>query len=199
MRFHDPLNDVLGNPVSLRVVRSLMLDADRALTSSELARRAGASTSQCIRTLGRLERVGLVSMKTVGKALVWSVVREHVLSAPLADLFRAESRVLAQLTATVERWARSVPIRSVSLFGSVARAEDTLSSDVDLRVLVDSKAARERVDEAAAGLTLTIARRYGNPLSLLIQHPADLHRLRGTSFLVSLQREERRIEVPVHG
>lgn len=199
MRIHNPLDDVFGTALSVRILRALMLSPGDMPTSRALALRVGASTSQSIRTLNRLEQIGLVSAKAVGKAIVWSVVPDHVLSTILTDVFVREAGVSDQLNETIAAWAASQPIRSVGLFGSVARGDETLTSDIDVHVVTDSATGKTQVDASAGELTVRVARRFGNPLSLLIHDPATLERLRASPLVVALHKEEQRLKIPRHG
>lgn len=198
MRFRSPLDDVLGTALGVRVVRALSLEPRRAVTSRELAGGVGASTSQCIRTLERLERVGLVSGTTVGKAVVWNWETEHVLAEILSETFHRESELQLRLNETLTRWVATQPVRSAALYGSVARGDETESSDIDLHLVANSPAAKETIDADAGHITELVARKFGNPLSLLIHDPATLVRLRGKPLLINLQREERKLEIPRH-
>jgi len=100
------------------------------LTQAELARRAGTSqamvaryetgvASPTVRTLRRL-------LRAAGRDLELSSVRARATS-PLAVALRAHR---GEINEAAER----VGARNVRVFGSVARGEDTLESDVDLLV-----------------------------------------------------------------
>lgn len=196
MRFHNPLDDILGSSLSVRALRHLLMNTPQSATSRGLAKAIGSSNSQCIRTLDRLERVGVVSSRTVGRAIVWTPVKDHVLTEMLSDVFKREATVTDQLMDSLAKWAKSQPVKSVALFGSVLHGEETPTSDVDVHVVTDSRDAKERVDASAGTLTLLVARRFGNPLSLLIHDRTTLERLRGSPFLMSLQSEERLVGAP---
>lgn len=195
MRFHDPLDDVLRGVASTRVLRQLIRSQREGQTSRELAAGAKVSLSQAIQTLDRLEQVGLVSSRTIGRAVEWRVVKEHVLTRLVEDLFTREAEVLSSLKKTVADWAGAHDIQSVALFGSIARGTETLASDVDLHVVAASPAGREEIDAGAGDLTVRVAREYGNPLSLLIHDPGAVRRLRGNPLMVALRAEERPIRV----
>ena len=100
------------------------------LTQAELARRAGTSqamvaryetgvASPTVRTLRRL-------LRAAGRDLELSSVRARATS-PLAVALRTHR---GEINEAAER----VGARNVRVFGSVARGEDTLESDVDLLV-----------------------------------------------------------------
>jgi DNA-binding IclR family transcriptional regulator len=69
MRFHNPLDDVLGNGIRVRVLRVLHSSRSQGLTGRELSRRAKASASQTIDALAVLDRAGLVYRETAGSSL----------------------------------------------------------------------------------------------------------------------------------
>jgi uncharacterized protein len=120
----------------------LLLDARRSagLTQTELARRAGTSqamvaryetgvASPTVRTLRRL-------LLAAGQDLQLSTVDVNV-----ATPARPLATRLLEHGAEIRAAAEGVGARNVRVFGSVARGEETVESDVDL--LVDFP-ARER-------------------------------------------------------
>ena len=80
--------------------------------------------------LKKLTQLGLVNSRTVGRAGVHTVNEDHVAVAPL----RALVDPIAALTATL-RESIDDDVEIVILFGSVARGEAKISSDIDLAVI----------------------------------------------------------------
>jgi uncharacterized protein len=113
----------------------LLIDARRSagLTQAELARRAGTSqamvaryetgvASPTVRTLRRL-------LRAAGHDLQLSSVNANV-AAPARPLATRLLEHRAEIRAAAER----LGARNVRVFGSVARGEETVESDVDLLV-----------------------------------------------------------------
>jgi predicted nucleotidyltransferase len=83
-------------------------------------------------SLKALERLGLVRSRTVGRAGVHTINEEHAAIPPL----RALVDPIHTLKEVIER-AIDPKVQAVLLFGSIARGEATVDSDVDLAVIAD--------------------------------------------------------------
>lgn len=189
MRFHDPLDDLFGNRGQLRLLRILSRAGDRGLTGRELARLCGASSSQTIAALRELEESGLVVREIVGRAHLWRITEEHVLTPVVRALFRAEAEAFTALRTDLERVLRKLPVRRAVLFGSVARGDERRTSDVDVLVEVKSHSAKEQVEEALSALSIDFTKKFGNPLSTLVLDESHLRGPPNPSLMVSLRRE----------
>lgn len=108
-------------------------------------------------------RLGLVKSQTIGRANVHTVNEEHVSIAPL----RALLDPIAALTDTV-REAVGGEVQAVILFGSIARGEATISSDIDLAVIAPAD-WDGRVD-----LQDAVRARLGNDCDVLVLTPEAL-------------------------
>lgn len=195
MRFHHPLDDVLGNRIRLRLLRILVRTGAQGLTGRELARMCSASSSQTISSLQELEDSGLIVREIAGRAHVWRLAEAHALVPVLASLFQAEAESLATLKANIEDVIRKLPVRQAFLFGSVARGDERATSDVDLMVVVQSRADKERVEEALSAASIDFARRFGNPLSSLVMDEKQLRTPPNPSLISDIRQDGVELEV----
>lgn len=76
---------------------------------------------------------GLVLAEPAGSATLYRLNREHLLCGPILEMVAARRCLLERLRARLEQW--TVPCEHASLFGSVARGDDTAGSDVDVLVV----------------------------------------------------------------
>lgn len=179
MRFHDGLNDLLGNPIRVRALRVLTRFPEKGFTGRELARICDASPSQTNAALESLRDSGVIFREVIGRSHVWQLAREHVLHEILVGVFRAEADVSRRLKLEVEKLIRALPIQRAFLFGSVVRGDGRPTSDVDLFVEVKSGTEKETVERALSAASAHFALRFGNPLSALVldhsqmRHPAN--------------------------
>ena len=98
-----------------------------------LAAMTGISSGTLHTTLKRLERAGLVR-RIDGKPLVfYQAPVDDARLAPLVELFRRESDLVADLRTALKAFARQV--KYAGLFGSYARGEDRADSDIDVLVV----------------------------------------------------------------
>ncbi len=119
--------------------------------------------------LTSLVGLGVVSSRTVGRAMVHTINEDHYTIQPL--------RVLLDPVAALREAVRGVvgsEVDAVFLFGSVARGEATGDSDVDLVVLAspdwDDRTELEDV----------VSARLGNDCDVLVFTPEEFSRLAAT-------------------
>lgn len=168
MRFHNSLNEILGNPVRLAVLRVLALSPSQGFTGRELARLCHFSPSQTILALQSLEESGILTRQVVGPSHVWNLASQHLLSDPLVRLFAQERQSITVLKAELGSAVRSLPVTRALLFGSIARREERPASDIDLFVQVRTKDDKSRTEDALSVVSPKFAQRFGNPLSSLV-------------------------------
>jgi predicted nucleotidyltransferase len=118
--------------------------------------------------LKTLTELGLVNTQTIGRAGVHTVNEDHVSVAPL----RALLDPIAMLTDTV-RNALGDEVQTVILFGSIARGESNINSDVDLAVIAPPEWDGRTVLEDA------VRTRLGNDCDVLVFTLEDFTRLTG--------------------
>jgi predicted nucleotidyltransferase len=189
MRFHDPLDDILGSGVQVRVLRLLTRTESLGFTGRDLARMCASSTSQTIAALQKLEETGLVTRDIAGRSHVWHLVGRHALVPMLKRLFREEAGSMSALKAEVQGLIRELPVRRAMLFGSVARGDEGPTSDIDLMVTVRSSADKERVEESVSAASLRFAIRFGNPLSTLVLEESHLRSPTNPTLLSNIRRD----------
>jgi predicted nucleotidyltransferase len=83
--------------------------------------------------LTRLARHGLVRESPAGSAYLYSINREHLAWPAVQDLAGIRRELLSRLRQTLGEW--EVPARCAALFGSAARGDGGLDSDIDLLVI----------------------------------------------------------------
>lgn len=134
--YSSGVGDALFTRVQQRVLGILFGNPDRTFYANEIIRLAGVGTGAVQRELARLESAGLVTVARVGNqkhyqasvaSPVFDELRALVLkTSGLADVLRA---ALAPMAGRVD---------AAFIYGSIAKHEDTSSSDVDVMVISDS-------------------------------------------------------------
>jgi predicted nucleotidyltransferase len=189
MRLHDPLTDALGSPIRVRLLREFVRSPDHGFSGRELARLLGSSASQVNLHLGSLLSQGIVETRTIGRAHVWSLSGDHVLVDPLRRLFESEAGLMASLTGDLLDSLDGLPIVRAVLFGSVARGEETPTSDVDVFVEARTAAGREAIADALSRASQMFALRYGNALSNLVLTRAEVRARVNSGLMESIESE----------
>lgn len=99
-------------------------------TGREIARLAGKSQTATQRVLDRLVAHGLVLRKDAGRARVYEFNWEHLAAEPISELTDLRQMLFYRLREVFELWPLS-PYHA-SVFGSAARGDGGLDSDVDI-------------------------------------------------------------------
>jgi predicted nucleotidyltransferase len=127
--------DALFSKGQQRVLAVLFGNPGRSFYANEIIGLAGSGTGAVQRELARLESAGLVTVRRVGK-------QKHYQANPEAPVF-AELRELVLKTSGLGDVLRAAlsplsgDIRAAFAYGSVAKHEDTATSDIDLMVISD--------------------------------------------------------------
>lgn len=166
MLFSEPFGGVI--PGARGAVLSALLRTDSPLTGRQV--HALVSDHYSLWTvqeaLKALSQLGLIKTQTIGRAGVHTVNEDHFALAPL----RALLDPIAALTDTV-RDSVGDQVETVILFGSIARGEAHIESDVDLAVIAPADWGRRTELEDAVRTHL------GNDCDVLIFTHDDFTRL----------------------
>ncbi len=134
------LTEILGVRGRVDVLRGLMRLSDRYSGSARsIARMAGMNHRVAQRALDELVTAGLVHVRLTPGANLYSLNAGHMLYEPLRAIFQAEARYLEEVAHGVSQSLsdHGLPVRKAYLYGSVARGEDSPSSDVDVALVID--------------------------------------------------------------
>src|SRR5688572_16152044 len=130
------LADALFTPVQQRVLGLLFGQPERRFQSAEIIRLASSGTGAVHRQLQRLAEAGLVTVTRVGN-------QKHYQARKDTPIFSELRGLIVKTVGIVEPVRRALAplegaIRAAFIFGSVAKGEDTASSDIDVLVIADS-------------------------------------------------------------
>jgi predicted nucleotidyltransferase len=169
MWFGEPFGGVI--PGARGAVLAALLRTDAPLTGRQI--HAMVSDDYSLWTvqeaLKALTQLGLVNTQTIGRAGVHTINEDHASVAPL----RALLDPIAALTDTV-REAVGEDVKTVILFGSIARGEAKRQSDVDLAVIAPAGwDGRTDLEDA-------VRARLGNNCDVLVFTSEDFARLSST-------------------
>jgi predicted nucleotidyltransferase len=130
------------------------------------------------KALGRLASHGIIGAEEAGRALLYTLNRDHLAVPALEVLANMRTELDRRLSAEIESW--SLQPDHVSIFGSAARADGDTSSDIDVFIVrpdgveEEDPVWREQLDRLA-----DVAFRWtGNHLALSEVGTRELRRLR---------------------
>jgi len=167
MRFHLPLNDVLGSKIKLNLLRVLSRTRSDH-TGRELARLIGYSHNATRSALEDLERSGLVIQRQAGRANLYSIDQDNIIYTDiLISAFRIEDELMDRVAETVAKQAGK-ELSSLILFGSVARSDEDPGSDIDMVLVFKDGTDLQEKEDSVHDAAVEIVRRFGNQLSPII-------------------------------
>lgn len=195
MDFRRPVEAVIPG-VQGRIL-AVLAETTAELNLRTIARLAEVSPAQASRVLPALVALGLVERREVPPAALFALVEDHVAARVVRALSRARDAVLDELRALAGAMIPS-PV-SVVVFGSFARGEADVASDLDV-VLVRPAGVDEDDESWVSSVEAwrTAARRLtGNAIQALEIGESEVARRlhRPTSLWVDVVRDG----VTVHG
>jgi len=148
-------------------VLAVLVETTAELNLRTIAQLAGISQAQASRLLPDLVALGVVERREVPPSSLFRLVPEHVASRALLSLARSTDLVLAEMG----RLAGALPTPPTSLivFGSFARREAGVDSDIDV-VAVRPPEVDEDDERWSASLDAwrhDVRRLTGNPVEVL--------------------------------
>jgi predicted nucleotidyltransferase len=179
MRLRSPLDGVLASQGHVRVLRALdALPEGLAVSVRDLARRAGLRHPRTSEILVDLRLQGLATAQRAGRADLYQLNRAHLLYPMLHRLFGDEGASERELVEALHRGLAPAAryITEAYVFGSVARGESDVSSDIDLAIVAPEPHA-PIVARTLEALTALVKQRFGNDLSIqLSSEPVEKRR-----------------------
>ena len=169
---------VFSSPLDIEVLLVLRRTT-RPLTGREVARLASRGSEAGIRkALGRLAAQGIIGVQEAGRALLYTLNRDHLAVPALEVLANLHAELAHRLISEIASW--TVQPDHVSLFGSTARADGDVTSDIDVFVVrPDGVAEDDPVWREQIGrLREDVLRWTGNQLATAEVGAQELARLR---------------------
>lgn len=181
---------IIQSHTDIDVIRVLS-GASVAMSGRRVARLAGgASQTTVMRSLNRLAQLGVLDVSEAGRALMFSINREHLATPALLELSGLRRRLLDALAVAVA--ALDPPPSSTVLFGSAARADGGPDSDIDLLLVTDDGSPSAESWESQIDALVSRARRVtGNRLSVHRLSAGDIERLasEGAPVIADIDRD----------
>jgi predicted nucleotidyltransferase len=135
-RQHGSLADALFSKTQQRLLGLLFGQPDRSFYATELIALAAAGSGAVQRELARLEQSGLVTVRRIGAQKHYQANAD----SPIYDELRGIARKTVGLAEPLRSALAPLAPKIVAAFvyGSIAKKQDTASSDIDLMVVSDA-------------------------------------------------------------
>lgn len=171
MKIQSPFSTIATTGVDALALQ-VLARADAIFSVTEVQRLASEKCSReaIRRSLIRLEQSGLVMEHRIGHAVGYALNREHLLADAVLEIASTKQRLLAKIIADVAAW--DLQPAAVWLFGSAARGETRLDSDID--ILVVTSGPVEQLNEQIRGLCKQVSQWTGNACYPLVYEAAEV-------------------------
>jgi predicted nucleotidyltransferase len=180
------LADALFSTTQQRVLGLLFGQPQRSFYAGEVITLAQSGSGAVQRELARLAQSELVTVRQVGRQKHYQANPDSPIYAELCGIAQKTMGLAEPLRAALEPLAER--IRAAFVFGSVAKRQDTASSDVDLMVVSDDLGYGELF-----GTLEPLGQRLGRAVNPTIYTPAELARRieRGDAFVTRVLAQPR--------
>jgi predicted nucleotidyltransferase len=175
------LADALFSKVQQRVLSVLFGQPDRSFHNREIIRLAHSGVGAVQRELARLEAAELVTVVRIGNQKHYQANRTGPIFGELRGIVLKTFGVAAVLRQALAGLADR--IQAAFIFGSVAKGEDTASSDVDVLIIADALG----YSEVYAALT-AVEPQLGRPVNPTLYDWAEWRRKQaeGSAFVTRI-------------
>lgn len=188
---HFPLDEILGSPAVVRVIRVLAAHGG-SIGVPDIAHRARLTLPSVRSATRRLIELEVATGLRAGRSMVCALRAEHPLHGALIALFSAERDQAAAVVRAVRKAAMELhpaPL-AVWLYGSVARGHDLPRSDIDLAIVSSRVQPTAQAEALREAIARTLPER-ADRISVVALGPADVRRLSGerAKFWRELERD----------
>ena len=157
MSTHSGLADLLFGRTRGAILALLYGKADQSFYTRQIAREVDGSVGAVQRELENLSKVGLIVRSSVGSQVFYQANRDAPIFREMHALVNKTIGVFSVLWSALHPSAKRILVAFV--YGSVARAEETAQSDVDLMLV-----GKATLNEVLSRLS-TVEKSIGRPIS----------------------------------
>jgi predicted nucleotidyltransferase len=145
------------------------------LTGNQISRLVtSGSKAGVFLVLKRLEQHGIIDVLEAGNSNLYSLNRDHVVAPAVLALIDLRGKLFDRISAAMREWV--IPPVSAAVFGSAARGDGNLESDIDIFVVRPDHISDENNEwsNQIAELGTQVRRWSGNPASLIQATPSQV-------------------------
>jgi predicted nucleotidyltransferase len=158
-----------------------------------MARAAGISHVICSQSLQELSQHGLVKMRKVGRSILYSLNKDHILvDEILLPMFKKEEKLFLSLTKSIlDPLSGPKPI-SILLFGSQTDEKKARpDSDIDVLCVIPDETNLKKFKSEISQSEVQVEKKFGNRISLLIMKRNEFLKRKGDPLLVDIEEQHR--------
>lgn len=146
------INDIVGSPSKLAILRVLTSRVGLKATGREIAKLCGFSVPSTHESLKDLHARNILNLEVIGKQHIYSLNEEdRIVQRIIRPMFEAENNYKGEikdlLLAEMKKAGINGAVVSLILYGSVQTGAANEKSDVDVAVVVDKANHEKRIAE----------------------------------------------------
>lgn len=169
MLLHRPFQTV--TPTLDGPVLQVLAGADTRFSVTQVTELVGDASPDGVRkALNRLAEQGVVLRDEAGVTFFYRLNRDHLMAAAIQEIAGARSHLRQRVAEHAQAW--TVPPRLLALFGSAARGDMHIDSDLDLVAVADD--VDERWLDDLGALCAAMTSWTGNDTRPLVLSAAEL-------------------------
>jgi len=130
---------------SRKLLETLVKYSNRQFTINELAKEAGVPFASAWRLVRRWEPAGMIETGKVGRSVTVKLRRSEYLDSVLSLLKMSMSPQAFTARALRNLLVKESGVKEAYLFGSVAKGNEKLASDIDIALLVEKEYDANRI------------------------------------------------------
>jgi len=159
MIVNNILDEIFSRWSNVAVLRALNRYAI-GISGREVAREAGIAVKNCFTALDDLENIGIVTRIRGGRDHIFSLNSNHFLvKEGVMPFFEIEGKFVEAILNDIRKKLRN-KCRSVYVFGSVARKQEKVGSDLDLCIIYDKDNQRKLIEQAVSEMNAELHKKY---------------------------------------
>lgn len=173
---------------NVAVIRAL-IDTSTGFTGNEVARASGMHPNSALKALTLLEGLGIVNRKRGGRDHIFSLNREHFLvQEALLKVFQVESKFPEVIRNTLASILKK-QVYSAVIFGSAARREENILSDLDICCIVNSITEKLFVSELLSSKSQMLNKKFGIKLAPVFFTKAEFIKKKNSKLVKNIISE----------
>lgn len=173
MRLQNPFSAVGTTGLDFQVL-TVLARTEQYLSVQEISQiLPEAGSAQGVRkSVVRLVEQGVVLERVTGRSYAYALNRDHLLGSAILKISRSKSELLSRMRELVSHW--QVQPLTAKIYGSAARDEMGVGSDIDLFVVMPDSADEDVVEESVAHLSAHTALWTGNDVRPLLYKSSEV-------------------------
>ncbi len=131
----DPILKLFANPTLVKILSLFLVNPEEEFYQADIAKKTDKALMQVQRGLKILKEIGLISSIQRGRMVYYKAVRTHPVFEDLKKLFLKTIALGEGIHQALAPFQKKINL--VFIFGSVAKGDESVDSDIDLFIIGD--------------------------------------------------------------